>query len=184
MSRDSIRSTGSETPIVGIATGSHLASDGFRLRIVSWAQKRFLPPTLFYLCIVAMVALAWLWPITVVIGSPIRLIGVVPLFVGLGISIWGSRKFDVVGTNIKTFDEPDVLVTDGLFRISRNPMYLGFALALSGVWIALGAVSPLLGVLVFVLVTDRWYIRFEERILDETFGEAFREYRSRTRRWI
>jgi protein-S-isoprenylcysteine O-methyltransferase Ste14 len=152
--------------------------------MVSWAQQRFLPPTLFYLCIISMVALAWLWPARTVIDSPYRLAGFVPLCVGLGISVWGSRKFDAVGTNIKTFDEPDVLVTDGLFRLSRNPMYLGFALALSGVWIVLGTLSPMLGVLVFVLVTDRWYIPFEERLLNETFGEAFKEYRSRTRRWI
>ena len=180
MSRNLYRTPGSEVRIVGTTGELRSATDGIRLRMVSRAQRRFLPPTLFHLCIISMVMLAWLSPVKMIIRSPFNFLGFVPLFVGLGISIWGSQKFDEVGTNIKSFDEPDILVTDGLFRLSRNPMYLGFALALSGVWIALGALSPLLG----VLVTDRWYIPFEERMLSEKFGQVFKDYRSRTRRWI
>jgi protein-S-isoprenylcysteine O-methyltransferase Ste14 len=146
--------------------------------------KRMMPPTLFYLCIIAMALLAWLWPVTSLIRFPFNMLGVVPLVLGLGASIWGSEKFSRVGTTIKTFDEPDRLVTDGLFRISRNPMYLGFALALAGIWILLGTLSPLLGVIVFVLVSDRWYIPFEERMLSARFGWEFEAYKAMTRRWV
>jgi protein-S-isoprenylcysteine O-methyltransferase Ste14 len=131
-----------------------------------------------------MAVLAWLWPVTIVFGFPFNLTGVAPLSLGLGIAIWGSRKFDQVGTTIKTFDEPEQLVTDGLFSYTRNPMYLGFALALLGVWILLGALSPVVGMVVFVLTSDRWYIRFEERMLSQRFGREFEGYRARTRRWI
>ena len=147
-------------------------------------MKRIMPPTLFYACIISMVLLAWLWPITTVIEFPFNVLGVVPLSLGLGISIWGSEKFGRVGTTVKTFDEPSKLVTDGLFRFSRNPMYLGFASALLGIWTLLGALSPLLGVVIFVVVTDRWYIPFEERTLVERFGGQFQDYAARTRRWI
>jgi protein-S-isoprenylcysteine O-methyltransferase Ste14 len=146
--------------------------------------KRIMPPTLFYMCIIFMVLSAWLWPVKTMIGFPFRLIGIVPLCLGLGLAAWGSRKFDEVGTTIKTFDEPSRLVTDGLFRYTRNPIYLGFGLALLGVWTVLGALSPVLGVFVFVAVTDLWYIRFEERKLAERFGREFEAYRARTRRWI
>jgi protein-S-isoprenylcysteine O-methyltransferase Ste14 len=146
--------------------------------------ERIMPPTLFYMCIILMVLLAWLWPIKMVVRSPYNIIGVFPLSLGLGIAIWGSRKFEQVGTTIKTFDEPSKLVTDGLFRLSRNPMYLGFALTLLGIWLVLGALSPLSGVAIFVVITDRWYIPFEERMLIERFGREFENYRSRTRRWI
>jgi protein-S-isoprenylcysteine O-methyltransferase Ste14 len=147
-------------------------------------MKRIMPPTLFYACIIFMVLLAWLWPITVLLEFPFNLLGVVPLSFGLGVSIWGSEKFGRVGTTVKTFDEPSTLVTDGLFRLSRNPMYLGFASALLGIWLLLGALSPVLGVLLFVAVTDRWYIPFEERVLRDRFGQAFRDYAARTRRWV
>jgi protein-S-isoprenylcysteine O-methyltransferase Ste14 len=143
-----------------------------------------MPPTLFYFCIILMVLLTWLWPARRIIDSPFNILGVVPLCVGVGISIWGSQKFESVGTTIKTFDEPNELVTDGLFQLSRNPMYLGFALALLGIWMIQGALSPLVGVIVFVVVTDRWYIPFEERMLSVSFGPEFERYRSRTRRWI
>jgi protein-S-isoprenylcysteine O-methyltransferase Ste14 len=147
-------------------------------------MKRIMPPTLFYACIISMVLLAWLWPVQVMLSFPTNLIGLAPLVLGLGMAIWGSRKFEQVGTTIKTFGEPDQLVTDGLFRLTRNPMYLGFALALVGVWVLLGWLSPVLGVIVFVLAADRWYIPFEERALAERFGQAFDAYRVRTRRWI
>ena len=145
---------------------------------------RIMPPTLFWLCILLMVPLAWLWPLATIFLAPYNVVGVVPMCLGLGFAIWGSRRFEQVGTTIKTFDRPGLLVTDGLFRISRNPMYLGFALTLVGVWVVLGALSPLLGVLVFVLVADRWYIPFEERMLSAAFNGEYDAYRIRTRRWI
>jgi protein-S-isoprenylcysteine O-methyltransferase Ste14 len=147
-------------------------------------MKRIMPPTLFYACIISMVLLAWLWPVRAILPFPVNLIGLAPLVLGLGIAVWGSRKFEEVGTTIKTFDEPQQLVTDGLFRFTRNPMYLGFALALVGVWCLLGALSPVLGVMGFVIVAERWYIRFEERMLAQRFGREFETYRATTRRWI
>jgi protein-S-isoprenylcysteine O-methyltransferase Ste14 len=99
-------------------------------------------------------------------------------------SVREDSKFSKLGTPIKPFDEPNKLVTDGFFKYSRNPMYLGFALVLLGVWLLLGALSPLLGVVLFVAITDRWYIPFEERALVEKFGPEFQAYRSKTRRWI
>jgi protein-S-isoprenylcysteine O-methyltransferase Ste14 len=85
---------------------------------------------------------------------------------------------------VNTFSNPDQLVTDGLYRFSRNPMYLGFALVLIGVWLLLGRLTPLMGVLLFVLVADRWYIAYEECRLVETFGQAFTAYKAHTRRWL
>ena len=82
------------------------------------------------------------------------------------------------------FKEADKLVTQGPFRYSRNPMYLGLGLVLTGTWLLLGALSCVLGVLIFLVVADCWYIRSEERMLQRKFGPAFDAYRARTRRWI
>lgn len=145
---------------------------------------RIMPPTLFLFCILVMIPLAWVWPVATILLAPFTVVGIIPLCVGLGFAIWGSRKFEQVGTTVKTFDQPDQMVTDGLFRISRNPMYLGFVMTLAGIWLVLGALSPLLGVLLFLVVADRWYVPFEERVLSARFAEEFDSYRSRTRRWI
>ncbi len=63
-------------------------------------------------------------------------------------------------------------------------MYLGFALMLAGVWMLLGALSPVLGVLLFSVVTDRWYISYEEKAMRASFGQEYEAYQRRTRRWI
>lgn len=102
-------------------------------------MKKILPPTLFIICIVIMVGLWWLFPIVPFLTLPISLIGILPFLVGLGIAKRASDIFEKKGTNIETFDDPDVLVTDGLYQISRNPMYLGFLIALFGLFILLGS---------------------------------------------
>lgn len=87
-------------------------------------------------------------------------------------------------TNIKTFDRPDVLVTDGAFAFSRNPMYLGFSIALVGFAIKLNVWPAFVVAGAFIVVAHFWYIRFEERMAEATFGAAYDDYRRRTRRWL
>ena len=147
-------------------------------------MKRILPPTVLEICIVVMIALHFLLPIKVILHFPLDLIGFIPLLSGLGLCDMGSQRFTAAKTNIKTFDKPDVLVSDGLFRYSRNPIYLGFAFALVGVWIVLGSLSPVIGPLFFIILTDRWYIPFEERMMANTFGKKYQIYKAKTRRWI
>lgn len=147
-------------------------------------MKKLVPPILFLICLVLMALLRWLCPIRIVFAFPYSLLGIVPILGGLFLGLLGVRQFRKVRTNIRPFKEPDVFVTEGPFRYTRNPMYLGLSLALVGAWAMLGAVSSLLGVLVFVVMADRWYIPFEERMLREKFGPAFDAYCFKTRRWI
>lgn len=146
-------------------------------------MKRMLPPTLLLLCLVAMIVLRLGLPLGTMLPSPYNLLGLLPLVVGLVINVSADRLFARVGTNVKTFDEPGRLVTDGWFRFSRNPMYLGFVLILVGVWIVLDAFSPVLGVVVFAAAADRWYIPYEEKMMSR-FGPAYEDYRRQVRRWI
>ncbi len=147
-------------------------------------MKKILPPTLFIICIAIMVGLWWLFPITKFLTFPISLIGILPFLVGLGIAKRGSDIFEKKGTNIETFDDPDLLVTDGLYQISRNPMYLGFLMSLFGLFILLGCISPLFIVIIFFVITDRWYIEFEEAAMDRLFGDEYTKYKTKTRRWL
>lgn len=75
-------------------------------------------------------------------------------------------------------------MTDGLFRLTRNPMYLGFSVALLGLAVFLGSLVPMLLAVAYVLISDRWYIAFEENRMLARFGEDYRRYARRTRRWL
>lgn len=148
-------------------------------------MRKLLPPILFFFSGGLMVLLHIVWP-----GSRLDLqpytyfVGATFVAGGLALAALGSRQFSRVGTNIKTFNQPDVLVTDGVFRFSRNPMYLGFILALAGLGCLLGSASPFAIVVAFLIITDRWYIRFEERMMLKTFGEDYVTYKATTSRWV
>ena len=147
-------------------------------------MRKILPPILFMVAIMLMVMVHIVLPVTQLIHPPYQWFGIVIICIGLGISTWHNRLFDRIGTNIYTFKEPGVFVTEGLFQISRNPMYLGFVLSLIGVSILLGSLAPFTVVALFVSITDRWYISFEERAMAEKFGQTYLDYKRRVRRWI
>jgi protein-S-isoprenylcysteine O-methyltransferase Ste14 len=147
-------------------------------------MQKLLPPHLFILCIITMCALHFIWPIYIYLHKPMAWLGIIPLIAGFALSGLGKRLFHQHATNVDTFGKPDVLVTEGIYRITRNPMYVGLLLALMGVALMLGSVSPLAIMIGFFVITDRWYIRVEERNLLETFGETYIAYHRRTRRWI
>lgn len=145
---------------------------------------QLIPPILVLILLAAMIALRMFAPGALVVPYPYNLAGVVVATLGMLMTLTEARKFDRIGTNIKTFHEPGVLVTDGLFRWTRNPIYLGFVLLLAGTAILLGAATPFLAVLLFAIIADRWYIAFEERALQDKFGADYAAYMRRTRRWI
>jgi len=63
-------------------------------------------------------------------------------------------------------------------------MYLGFLISLLGVAIMLGDFSSILVVIGFFVITDRWYIKFEEAAMAKTFGDRYEEYKAKTNRWL
>lgn len=147
-------------------------------------MQRLLPPILLIITWITMVLAHWLLPLGRTVADPWNFIGVAMLAAGLATAMVGARLFKSVGTNIMTFDKPDKLVTTGLFAYSRNPMYLGFALAALGVAIFLATVLPLVLATTFCIILDRWYIKFEEDKMLSVFGDDYIEYKKRVRRWL
>jgi protein-S-isoprenylcysteine O-methyltransferase Ste14 len=81
-------------------------------------------------------------------------------------------------------ERASLLVTTGAYAVSRNPMYVGFVATLLAAAVWLAHPLSLALVLVFAVVLQRVQIRPEERILEEQFGDTYRDYRSRVRRWL
>jgi len=77
-----------------------------------------------------------------------------------------------------------VVVTTGVYRISRNPMYLGFLMALAGWAVHLSNVGAILLLPAFVAYLTRYQIKPEERALLAKFGSEYSQYMSRVRRWL
>jgi protein-S-isoprenylcysteine O-methyltransferase Ste14 len=105
---------------------------------------------------------------------------------GIGFDMAGLLSFRRVRTTFNPMkpERSSTLVTGGVYRITRNPMYLGLALVLSGWGVWLWALLPWIGPVVFIAYVTRFQIQPEERVLREIFGEAFSDYASRVRRWL
>ena len=147
-------------------------------------MKWLVPPVLFLFCLIGIATTAYYWPGYRLVPPPYNWFGMAVVLGGLIFGGVGSRTFVRRRTNLNTFRDPGTLVTDGLFAVSRNPMYLGFVLALAGVVLVVNCSTPLVFVLVFFAVAQFWYIPFEERRMREVFGDAYVAYSRKTRRWI
>ncbi|UCC82758.1 MAG: isoprenylcysteine carboxylmethyltransferase family protein [Gemmatimonadota bacterium] len=147
-------------------------------------RKKLHPPAYLLASIVLMVALHFIAPAARLISSPWNLLGAIPLAVGIVINIVADKAFHSAGTTVKPFQESTSLITTGVFRVSRNPMYLGMILLVLGIALIMGSLTPLAVVPILALLLDRKYIAVEERMLEERFGPAWLEYKKRVRRWI
>ena len=103
---------------------------------------------------------------------------------GAALLLAAALRFIRAGTNIPTHLPATALVTDGLYRFSRNPIYLGLTLVYLG--LALGLASLASAVLLPAVLFAMQYgvIHREERYLEAKFGEAYRRYKSTVRRWL
>ncbi len=131
-----------------------------------------------------MVLTAWLAPAAAVLASPWPLLGLAPVVVGFGLAVRGSKQFAQVGTNIVPFTPASSLVTTGVFRFSRNPMYLGMVVFLAGVALLLNHIALWLAVAIFCLWLRFSFIAKEELQMQETFGQAYKDYQQQVRRWL
>jgi len=131
-----------------------------------------------------MIALHYLLPIRFVVPSPWNWLGIIPLVCGVALNLVADQAFRKAETTVKPFKESAALITSGVFKICRNPMYLGFVFILSGIAIVLRSLSPFFIIPTFAYLMDRIFICVEERMLAEKFGLVWSEYERKVRRWI
>ena len=76
------------------------------------------------------------------------------------------------------------LITEGIYRFTRNPIYVGMIISLLGIALFLGSSSPLLVIPVFSWIIHTRFVLREEKWMEEWFGEDYLEYKRKTRRWL
>ena len=147
-------------------------------------NNKVLPPAYLLIAIIVMIGLHFVFPIMTVVSLPWDLLGIVPLVAGVAMNVIASNAFQRAQTTIKPFAESTTLVTSGVYRVSRNPMYLGLVLVQAGIALLLGSASPFIAIPVFIILTERNFIRMEEQGLTQKFGQRWLEYRQQVRRWV
>ncbi|HXI20453.1 MAG TPA: isoprenylcysteine carboxylmethyltransferase family protein [Gemmatimonadales bacterium] len=151
---------------------------------VHQSPKGPLPPALFLASLVLIASLHWFAPGGKVLPWPLNLLGAVVLGLGLAVTIAADRDFKRARTTVHPFGVPSALLTGGVYRYSRNPMYLGLVLASFGIALTLGSATPLAIPLLYGVILDLRFIRVEEARLQETFGASYTQYARHTRRWL
>jgi protein-S-isoprenylcysteine O-methyltransferase Ste14 len=150
---------------------------------MGWA-RRIIPPGWLLLALLAAGALHQWLPLGQMLRPPLTWLGLVPLGAGLVVTSKGFGAFRRAGTPVIPFSRSTALVTTGVYRLTRNPMYLGITLILGGVAWLLGSCGAFLPLLPLALILEHGYIRAEERFLEEIFGSEYLRYKSEVRRWL
>ena len=125
------------------------------------------------------------WPFAVPAGDLVRwAVAVSLILIGIALAIAGVRSFSSAATPVPTSKPTRALVTTGIHGWSRNPIYVGMFLLYGGIGIA--ARSPWALILMLPLAITMRYgvVAREEAYLEGRFGDAYRDYKTRVRRWL
>ena len=135
--------------------------------------------------VVAIAVPAWMAAGALRDGGPIYPVGLLPLFTGCALLVWCVRDFYVAGKGtLAPWSPPRELVTIGLYRYSRNPMYVAVAMMLAG-WAVAFASWTIAIYAGFVIGAFQLRVVYgEEPWLARTHGAAWDEYRARVPRWL
>jgi protein-S-isoprenylcysteine O-methyltransferase Ste14 len=143
------------------------------------------PPIAWALAVLAGLALQWVVSLPFMPASvPAGWVGGMVFVLALALVAWAIATITRAGSNVPTSMPTTTIVQTGPYRFTRNPIYLGMFLGLVGLAIAFDSLW-LLGTLVpFALVIRYGVVAREEAYLERKFGDAYRHYRARVRRWL
>lgn len=143
------------------------------------------PPLAWGLAVLAGLLLNWLLPFPFLPADPpMEWLGVVVFVLALALVAWAIVTMGRAGSNVPTNMPTTAIVTDGPYRFTRNPIYLGMFLGLVGLAIAFDNLWLLAMLVPFALVIRYGVVAREETYLEGKFGEVYTAYRSRVRRWL
>ena len=149
-------------------------------------EARIPPPALAAAIAGAMWATSRLAPLLQIPGASRLGTAAAVLLVGIGFSVGGVLAFRRARTTLNPTkpEQASSLVRSGVYRVTRNPMYVGLLCVLVAWAVFLSSAWALLGPLIFVLYIGRFQIAPEERALAKLFGSEFADYQAKVRRWL
>jgi protein-S-isoprenylcysteine O-methyltransferase Ste14 len=143
------------------------------------------PPLAWGLAVMAGLALDWLvpWPFLPA-GLLAGWLGTMVVVLALALFAWAIVTVTRAGSNVPTYLPTISIVESGPYRFTRNPIYLSMVLGLIGLAIAFDTLWLLMMLVPFALVIRYGVVAREEAYLERKFGDVYRGYRSRVRRWL
>jgi len=149
---------------------------------------RIPPPLLFLMPLITGFIVQHFVPTQIASGvdpaRTLRLVGWAEILIALSLMFWGIGTFKRKQTAVIPVHPARVLVEEGPYRFTRNPMYLGFTVLYLGICFVANAFWPLIFLPEVIALLYLIAIRREEAYLEREFGDAYRDYRSRVRRWV
>ncbi len=143
------------------------------------------PPIAWAVAVLAGVALNWLLPLPFIPATvPAGWLGAIVFVLALALFAWAIVTMIRAGSNVPTSQPTMTIVDSGPYRLTRNPIYVGMMLGLIGLAIALNSLWLLLTLVPFALVIRYGVVTREEAYLERKFGDVYRRYRARIRRWL
>jgi protein-S-isoprenylcysteine O-methyltransferase Ste14 len=142
------------------------------------------PPVVALMFIVIAYFLGRFVPLPFFAPAILRYVGLALTFVGFLLGIGAFIEFRKAHTTLNPHGSAKQLVTSGIYRFTRNPIYLGFLLMVIGIPLNSGLYWGMLLAPFYVLMIHRLIIRHEEAYLERKFGKAYTSYTSRVRRWL
>ena len=142
------------------------------------------PAAVWFICALIMWGIARLLPFGALPHLPI--VAIVMALIGIGAGIAGIWSFRKVRTTVNPLNPSEAthFVSEGIYKLSRNPMYVGLACCLVSWAIWLSYLLPWLGVVLFIAYMTRFQIIPEERVLRQKFGDEYQNYCLKVRRWL
>ena len=145
------------------------------------------PPTIYAAAILIAGLLTWLLPVSFLPAAGKYLAwgsGFAAIVLGAGLILAVRRGFRRARTPMAPTKPSSALVTSGIYRWTRNPMYLGMSLILGGIGLAAGSLWFLIALPIAMIAVTRLAIEREERYLAQLFGQPYLDYKARVRRWL
>jgi len=143
------------------------------------------PPIAWAVAVLAGLALNWLLPLPFIpVAVPAGGLGALVFALALALFAWAIVTMTRAGSNVPTSLPSTTIIDTGPYRFTRNPIYLGMMLGLIGLAVALNSLWLLLTLAPFALVIRYGVVAREEAYLERKFGDVYRHYRARVRRWL
>jgi protein-S-isoprenylcysteine O-methyltransferase Ste14 len=143
------------------------------------------PPIAWALAVLVGLALQWAVPLPFVPALvPAGWVGGLVLVLALALFAWAIATMTRAGSNVPTSMPTTTIVASGPYRFTRNPIYLGMFLAIIALAIAFNSLWLLVMLVPFTLVIRYGVVAREEAYLERKFGDGYRQYRARVRRWL
>lgn len=123
-------------------------------------------------------------PIIHLVPTPCTYCGMALMLLGLTLGIVTAKTFRRIGAHFQLHGRSSALATSGPFKLSRNPMYLSMLIWLTGLALFLGSLSVFLFPIFLFVMMNFLIIPLEEKSMEESFEERYREYKRHVRRWL